>query len=99
VTIARRTIRENDALHPGGGIHVEGGVVTILRSTLADNFADGGGALALGVFEFLSEAPSTVVITESAVVDNESFVPGGVGWTLAAAVYWWRPTRPLPAIG
>jgi hypothetical protein len=81
VTIARSTIRENDAGHPGGGIYVEGGLVTILRSTLADNFADGGGALALGLLGFFSEAPSTVVITESAVVDNASFVQegGGVG--------------------
>jgi hypothetical protein len=74
VTIARSTIRENDSVHPGGGIYVEGGVVTILRSTLAGNFADGGGALALGLFV----SPSTVVITESAIVDNASFVqPGG----------------------
>jgi hypothetical protein len=79
VTIARSTIRENDAVHPGGGIYVEGGVVTILRSTLADNFADGGGALALGLFSFFVESPSTVVITESAIVDNESFVQSGGG--------------------
>jgi hypothetical protein len=75
VTIARSTIRENDAGHPGGGIYVEGGVVTILRSTLADNFADGGGALLLSFFG----SPSTVVITESAIVDNRSFVQEGGG--------------------
>jgi hypothetical protein len=79
VTIARSTIRENDAVHPGGGIYVEGGVVTILRSTLADNFADGGGALALGLFPLIFESPSTVVITESAIVDNQSFVQSGGG--------------------
>jgi hypothetical protein len=79
VTIARSTIRENDSVHDGGGICVSGGAVTILRSTLAGNFADGGGALALGVFPPPFESPSTMVITESAIVDNESFVQLGGG--------------------
>jgi len=79
VTITRSTIRENDSVHEGGGIRVSGGAVTILRSTLADNFADGGGALALGVSPPPFESPSTVVITESAIVDNASFVQAGGG--------------------
>jgi len=76
MTIAQSTIRENRSGHPGGGIDVEGGLVTILRSTLSDNFADGGGALALNQFTSLS---TTVVITESAIVDNASFVQEGGG--------------------
>ena len=45
MTIAHSTIRGNDSGHNGGGISAEGGVVTILRSTLAGNVRDGGGAL------------------------------------------------------
>jgi hypothetical protein len=78
VTIARSTIRGNASFHPGGGIFVVGGALTILRSTLAGNTADGGGALALGVLSPSSAGRQTVVITESAIVDNASATqPGG----------------------
>jgi hypothetical protein len=71
VTIERSVLSQNAAQHPGGGVYAEGGQVTIRQSTLAENGADGGGALA--------NTESQVVIDDSMIVDNGSLVSGSGG--------------------
>ena len=71
MTIARSTITGNLAPHGGGGLFVFGGTVTIRQSTLAGNGGDGTAA-------FLNEG-GTVVITDSAIVDNVTQAAGSDG--------------------
>jgi hypothetical protein len=61
----------NLATHPGGGLYTYGGIVTIRDSTFAENLADGGAAI--------SNDGGTVLITNSAIVDNMGIWTGTGG--------------------
>jgi uncharacterized repeat protein (TIGR01451 family) len=77
VAIERSAVLGNLAGHPGGGLDTYSstvigvGSVTVRDSTFAENFADGGAAI--------SNGGSTVLITNSAIVDNMGISTGTGG--------------------
>jgi hypothetical protein len=74
VTIERSEFMGNRTIHMGGGLHTDnGGTVSIYNSTFAGNAADGGAAI--------SNYGSTVLITNSVIVDNIGVFSGTGGIT------------------
>ena len=73
VIIERSELIGNSTIHTGGGLYTDEGTITIHDSTFAENAADGGAAIA--------NENSTVLITNSAIVDNIAVFTGTGGIT------------------
>jgi|RhiMetdeSRZDD1v2_1073273.scaffolds.fasta_scaffold56912_5 hypothetical protein len=75
--IERSRFEHNIAHFSGGALAVDGGELTLDRSTVAHNFAQGFGGGIANTFFF--SAGGTVRIFNSAITENSSDLPGGGG--------------------
>ena len=71
VIIQRSTISGNRVDQDGGGLFMEGGILTVDSSTFSGNFATEGGGLRVG-------AKSVLEVTDSTIAFNEAIRSGGV---------------------
>src|SRR5262249_18396252 len=70
ITQSRFTKNGSDGTHFAGALHVMGGVVLITETTFDHNGADGAGAI-------LVDQNASLVVSESAFVENVSIFSGG----------------------
>ena len=71
VIIQRSTVSGNSVDQDGGGLFMEGGILTVDSSTFSGNFATEGGGLRVG-------ANSVLEVTDSTIAFNEAIRSGGV---------------------